>query len=341
MKINPKTLEKLREARGLDQQALAERAGVSPRTVLRIEIGESVETRQSTVEGIAKVLRIKDLKVLAQEPESEAVINALVEAMPRKKAIKEEENKEHQKRPFAPDFRRVPFRLYSQTILAYDLVAEKYGIDAKQIVNAAPLLFTLLAEMSLADRLRRAEKTQAAFDAANATLPDYLGGRGWDDTFRAEKQSIGARELFYSRGSEDQVDYFEEEGRNPFSDFLKQLAKELGPDSDAIDPEEIYFDPDGFLNYVPLFESYRKELTCDSPRADYALSRGYVRIGQIPKELLGEGKDVTDKRKKWLEDEDKVPDEEWAEYEERMRPLREATAKIINKSLNEGGVENA
>ena len=306
MKINPKTLQKLRE----DQQALAEGSGVSPRTVLRLENGESRETRRSTVERIAKILRV-DPKALAEEPESEAVMNALVEAMPRKE--------ENEKGPFAPDFRRFPFRLYSQTILAYDLVAEQYGIEAKQIVNAAPLLFTLLAEMSLADRLRRAEETQAAFDATNATLPDYLGGRAWDDTFRAEKQSIGARELFCSRGSEDQVDYFEEEGRNPFADFLKQLAKELGPDNDAIDPEEVHFDPDGFLNYVPLFEKFRKSLTGGSARADYALSKGKVRIADISEELRGEDEDITAERVKRLEAE--VSDEEWDEQEKFMDSL--------------------
>ena len=37
--------------------------------------------------------------------------------------------------------------------------------------------------------------------------------------------------------------YYEEE-RNPFSDFLTQLAEELGSDNDAIDPEEIHFDPE-------------------------------------------------------------------------------------------------
>ena len=111
-------------------------------------------------------------------------------------------------------------------------------------------------------------------------------------------------------------DYFE---RNPFSDFLKQLAKDLGRDNDAINPKEVFFDPDGFLNCASLFEKYRKSLTGGSARADYALSHGYTRIRQIPKELRGEDGDVTSERVKWLED--KVPDEDWSEYEQWINSL--------------------
>ena len=134
--------------------------------------------------------------------------------------------------------------------------------------------------------------------------------------------------------------YFFEEARNPFNDFLIEQAKSLGPDNDAIDPEEIsnYGNFDDLPSYY-LFESYRKSLTGGSSRADYALSRGYTRIGQIPKELRGEDESVTAERVEWLES--KVPDEDWDEYEKRMRPLREATAKIINKSLSEGGKADA
>ena len=318
MQINHVTLKKLRKERGYSQEELAGAAKVSKRTIAEIESGKkTVGTRGSTVKLLAAALRVEP-EVLGQEPESEVV-------------------KEVEFRKSGLRFARLPLK--SETILAYDLVAEQYGVDMTQIIHAAPLLFTLLAEMSLTERLRRAEKTQAAFDAANETLPDYLGGRGWDDTFWAEKQSIGARELFYSRGSEDRVDYFQED-RNPFSDFLIQLVgNELGSDNDAINPEEVHFYPDGFWNYVSLFETYRKNLAGGSGRADYALSHGYTRIGQIPEELRGEEKEVVSKRVKWLEA--KVPDEDWDEYEDRMRPIRMRVAEMINESLSEGDTEDA
>ena len=316
MQINHETLKKLRNQKGYSQEGLAKEAKVSKRTIAEIESGNKTEgTRGSIVKKLAEALRVEP-EVLGNEPESEEVREVEI----RKYGL-----------------RLVNLPLKDETILSYDLIKEHYGVDIGQIVNAAPLLFTLLAEMSLAERLRRAEETQAAFDGANATLPDYLGGRGWDDTFRGEKQSIDARELFYSRGSEDQVDYFEEEGRNPFSDFLIRLAKELG-DNDAIDPEEVHFDPDGFLNHVPLFESYRKKLTGGSARADYALSRGKVRIADISEELRGEDEDITAERVRRLEVE--VSDEEWTEHEERMRPIRMRVAEMINESLSKGDTEN-
>ena len=305
MKINPKTLEKLREIRGLDQQALAERAGVSSRTILRIEIGESGETRRSTVEQIAKALRVKDVKVLAQEPESEAVKEAVSEALK-----KPEEEGEPRRNPLFPFFQQVKLRFNSETILAYGLVAEQYGVETRQIIKTAPLLFTLLAEMSLAARRRRLEDMEAAFEH----FPKHLIPRSWLD-LDAERASIGQRDIFTRHIHEHELNksYYNEEFRNPFNDFLIEQAKSL-PDNDAIDPEEIEnlgnFDD---LPSFSIFESYRKNLTGDSARADYALSHGYTRISKIPKELHGEDEDVTSERVKWLES--KVPDEDWSEYE--------------------------
>ena len=187
MKINPKTLEKLRETRGLDQQALAERAGVSSRTILRIEIGESGETRRSTVEQIAKALRIKDVKVLGQEPESEVVKEAVREAL--KKSEKEGEPRRN---PLFPFFQQVKLRFNSETIIAYDLVEEQYGVDMQKIINAAPLLFTLLAEMSLAERRCRLKEAEAALE----NFPNHLIARHWSALMQKEHLSASA---IYSR----------------------------------------------------------------------------------------------------------------------------------------------
>ena len=130
-------------------------------------------------------------------------------------------------------------------------------------------------------------------------------------------------------------DYFYEEARNPFNDFLIEQAKNLGPDNDAIDPEE--FSNYGNFDDLPsfnLFESYRKNLTGGSRRADYALTPGHVLISQIPKELRGEDEDVTSRRVEWLEAQ--VTDEDWAEYEaERIR-----IAQLLNEVSSKGGKED-
>ena len=294
MQINSETLKKLRNKNGLSQQALADASGVSKKTIARIESGKGGETRGSTVQELAKTLRVKP-EVLAEEPESEAV--------------REQEFQKFGLRP-------IKLVLDGETILAYGLVAEQYGVETRQIIKAAPLLFTLLAEMSLTDRRRRLEDMQAAFEH----FPKHLIRRSWLD-LDAERASIGQRDIFTRHIHEHELNesYYNEEVRNPFNDFLIEQAKSL-PDNDAIDPEEIEnlgnFDD---LPSFSIFESYRKSLTGGSARADHAFSHGYVRISQIPKELRCEDEDVTSERVKWLES--KVPDEDWAEYEQWINSL--------------------
>ena len=133
MKIQPETLRKLRKGKGLSQQALADEARVDKKTIARIEGGKGGETRGSTVKLIAKTLRV-DPEVLAQEPESEAVREADLRKL---------------------GYRTVRLSFLGETVLAYDLVKDRYGVDMRQLIDAAPMLFTLLAEMSLADRRRR------------------------------------------------------------------------------------------------------------------------------------------------------------------------------------------
>lgn len=298
MQINHNTLKKLRKELDYSQEELAGASEVSKRTIAEIESGKkTVGTRGSTVKLLAKALRVEP-EVLGQEPESEAV-------------------REVEIRKYGLRFASLPLK--DETILSYDLVKENYGVDMGQIVNAAPMLFTLLAEASLAERRRRFKEAEEAIDAFNRVRPKHLAWRSaWEGGY--EEASIAERDLFARSIDWMEADesYYAEE-RNPFSDFLKQLAKELGPENDAIDPDEIHFDPDPPFNHVPLFESYRRNITGNSGRARYALSRGYVRINQIPEELRGEDKEAASKRKKWLEA--KVPDEDWDEYKNWLDSL--------------------
>lgn len=330
MRINSETLKIFRKKRGFSQEALAEASGVAKKTIARIETGKGGETRPSTVQLLAKVLGLKDIQVLAQEPESEAV--------------RDEELQKH-------DFLRpIKLILNGETSLACDLAAERYGIESYRIFNAAPMLFTLLAEMSLADRRRRASQIYETLE----TFPEHfinVGTRQLDE----EHSSIAERDVFaygiahekgYMRTFPNDY-YFFEEGRNPFEDFLKRLAKDLGPENDAIDPEEVHLDPERLWDYVPLFDAHRKNLTGGSDRADYALSRGYVRIAQIPEGLRykdDEDKDVAADRMKWLEA--KVPDEVWAEEKrdlgemEIVRSLKRSDLKGLEKRFSSSEGEN-
>ena len=298
MKIIPETLKHWRKKRGFSQQKLAETAGIDQKTVARIEVGKGGEARGDTVKRIANALRIKP-ETLGREPDSETTNEA-------------------ESRKFGLGVFNRRLRLDGEVLISYDLVEEHYGVGMQKLIDVAPMLFTLLAEMSLNVRRRRAEEAEEAIDAFNRIRPEHMGGRSWDDYH--EKISIAKRDLFARSIDWMEVNqfYYEEE-RNPFSDFLTQLAEELGSDNDAIDPEEIHFDPDTFFDHVPLFKSYRKTLTGESSRAHFALTRGYVRLGQIQEELRGEEEDVTSERVKCLEA--KVPDEDWNEYKNWLDSL--------------------
>ncbi len=313
MKILPETLRKLRKRNGLSQQGLADKARIDKKTVARIEGGKGGEPRGSTVKEIASALDVEP-QVLAQEPESEAV--------------READLRKHGLRMV-----RLPF--YGETILAYDLVSDRYGVDMRQIIDAAPMLFTLLAEMSLADRRRCLEEAEKALDAFNQALPEHLTGCAW--SYSDDEKSIAERDLFCRLENDEWNSSYQ--GRNPFSDFLIQLAKGLGPDNDAINHEDICnlgnFDD---LPSFSLFKAFLKNLTGGSSRADYALSCGYVRLGQIPKQLRGEDEEderVVSERVKWLEAQ--VPDDDWAEW----ASIDISSFLITKESPSEGGTEDA
>ena len=298
MKIIPETLKHWRKKRGFSQQKLAEEANIDQKTVARIEVGKGGEARGDTVKRIANALRIKP-ETLGREPDSETTNEA-------------------ESRKFGLGVFNRRLRLDGEVLISYDLVEEHYGVGMQKLIDVAPMLFTLLAEMSLNVRRRRAEEAEEAIDAFNRIRPEHMEGRSWDDYH--EKISIAKRDLFARSIDWMEVNqfYYEEE-RNPFSDFLTQLVEELGSDNDAIDPEEIHFDPDTFFDHVPLFKLYRKTLTGESSRAHFALTRGYVRLGQIQEELRSEEEDVTSERVKCLEA--KVPDEDWNEYKNWLDSL--------------------
>ena len=58
----------------------------------------------------------------------------------------------------APEPRRIQIgaEIAPKAKLAYDLIKRRYGVSATEIINMAPLFFTLLAELSLARRTREA-----------------------------------------------------------------------------------------------------------------------------------------------------------------------------------------
>ena len=312
MQINPETLKKLRNIRGFSQQTLANASRVAKKTIARMESGKG-EPRGETVKLIAKALRV-EADVLAQEPDSEIVRD------------------EEFRLSGAP---RVSAQVDAETVLAYDLVCDRYDVGMHLILEGAPIFFALLAEMSLADRRRRVEDMKAS-------MPEHLFLKSQEDPVVIEEDSIARRDLFAEHIYSGNWPFYNTKGEmwsNPFCDFLSRRAKDVDPHGDLFDHEHLRwgFAEDGITKSDPynyVFRTYLKNFTGGSDRAGHALSRGYVGIDQVPRELRGDDEEIIPERVKWLEE--KVPDEDWEEYERWRWPER-----FSQESPVEGVPENA
>jgi hypothetical protein len=56
----------------------------------------------------------------------------------------------------------------------YELVAERYDIPMRALLEIAPLYFILLAELSLKKRRQRLEDADKAFEGYIELLPEHL-----------------------------------------------------------------------------------------------------------------------------------------------------------------------
>ena len=298
MRIHPETLKRLRKAQGWSQLELADKAKIEKKTIGRLESANGGEARESTARLLASALKLGNPRILALGPESEAVRD------------------EVSRINFDSGGSGPRIHLDSETALAYDLVEEHYGVEMHRLIEEAPMLFTLLAEASLAERRRRVEEARAVLEEFNRALPEHLADSEW--AYKEEEESIGRRDLFRHPGNlewdDPRWEAYRESG-NPFSNFLKRLAENLEADNGALDPADVEFDPDISCR-GHLFPELRAPITGGSRRAEWALSHGHARLGQIPKRLRGEGEEIARERVKWLEAQ--ITDDEWAVCEEMM-----------------------
>ena len=226
MRIHPETLKKLRKAQGWSQQELADKAKIEKKTIGRLESVNGGEARETTARQITGALRVGNPRILAQYPESEAVRDVVTRIN------------------VDSGFSGTRVHLDSETALAYDLVEEQYGVDMHRLIEEAPMLFSLLAEASLAERRSRFEEAKSALEEFNRSLPEHLAESAW--AYREEEESIERRDLFRHPGDlewdDPRWEKYRENG-NPFANFLKGLGKNLEAGNGALDPADVEFDP--------------------------------------------------------------------------------------------------
>lgn len=291
--LDPQRLRALRKGKRMSRRKLAERSKVSERQIARIESSET-RVRGTTLVRLAKALD-ENLETLVGDGRVDP-------------------------KPSAAPSTQLGFKASPQLRLAYDLVSHRYGPSRREIIELAPLLFTLLAEGSLAWRRQCLEEVREAMERLSDLgeksqlyfakyLPHAEEGRD------LEEDSIGKNDLLGDT-MRDETQYtswlsvFTDDhyAVTPFADYLRKLGKDLKI-SGKVDffPETSLHVAVGESDEIWGADPYQvcrdelNEITGGSESACSALAYGDVLLSNIPKELMTP--DAKEKRVDWLEKE--------------------------------------
>ena len=270
---------------------MAKRSGVTERTIQRLEneSQKSRKTHEHTLNMLAKALGVEPGVLTAELPLPQSSNGP------------------------ASDTERVQVgaQIAPKARLAYDLIKRRYGVSATEIINMAPLFFTLLAERSLAWRRKKLQEAEEAIDRLNEVEKDtvhmdfYEVVTPWGELYSIEDNSIKKADIFGENLLGDHVlagfDPFDPSTDNPFASYLRKLAKDLdNPSIVNLDEHDLF---SGTLRKFPRFKILEDEIdriANNSAEAKMALSTGYLRLSDIPNELMAE--EMGEKRAKWIED---------------------------------------
>ena len=287
MPIDPIRLKELRKRRRLSRAQLADRSRISQRQIARLESegGAGGTARDRTVNELAKALSVEPGVLTGEMP------------MPVAGAA-----------PYREDgkLRQVSALLRPEVSVAYTLIKKRYGIGLTTLVNAAPLMFVLLAEGSFAWRREKLKEVEEAADRLHALGFGHLSFANavWrtEEGAWGEQESIDNRDLFGEAVSEEAFDLgYNLSTNNPFADYLRDLAAKID-EPDIIRLWDFIYDQ-GTLKKFPEFaicEGDLERFTGGSKRLSAALRLGWLRVDHMPEELLAD--DATDKRREWLEE---------------------------------------
>ena len=291
-RIHGATLRLLRRFRHLSVGELAQKSKVSKRHIGRLEAKAGASSvRAVTLKRLAASLEVETSKLCA--PADRPRLNHdLPRAIP------------------------VNVEIPPQVALAYDLVSARYGATMVEILCLAPMLFTLLAEASLAWRrtgVERIAELVEEFNEACAPKDYVLYGANQEESWEGiwyELESIEQRDLIgkQRRGyihdlNRDSSDT----DRNPFLAYLRHLAQEVDAhgvvDLSKAKAESGFHLFPGWRAFQGGYEICARELariTGGSNEALLALQYGDVRLRDVPEAL---GSDETaEQRIAWLEE---------------------------------------
>jgi hypothetical protein len=222
-------------------------------------------------------------------------------------------------------YRRIAVWLGEDVRLNYRWVTHHYGVSVMDLINAAPWMFALLAEMSLADRRRQLEAANTAFEDAMRFLPKHLShgavARGdFDHAYGDENDSLADRDVFgrIVLETDHGADPFDPSATNPFFEFIRKIASDVG--SAEVDFEDLEISHNGMPRW-PVFQNWLHELTGGDRWARFAVENVKGVVDDMPSSL--KGAENTAERVRWLVD--KIPAEMRAEEEERCA---KAAAKL-------------
>ena len=311
MKIDPDCLHSLRQKKGLTRPQLATRSGVTVRTIQRLENEPKrcKKTHEHTLNNLAKALGVEPGVLTGELPPPQSDM----EPAP------------------GPERVQIGAKIAPKARLAYELIKCRYGVSATEIINMAPLFFTLLAEGSLAWRREKLEEADEVISGLWEIDGFWRGSVGSGETVMgegmvAEEESIGKADLFGEHLFSDDfhwMDYaIDPSTDNPFASYLRKLTKDLESPG-FVDVEDGDLDAGSSLKF-PVYDICREVLdriVNGSVDAKMALETGYVRISEIPEKLMAE--DAREERAQWLKDKlpgilKKMSDKDRKEFGEYM-----------------------
>lgn len=281
MRIVPEILKEIRTTNGLTAQQLANKVRMDLRSIQRLESSKSSQktTHEATVIKISKALGVECGVLTGELPIPK------MERNPQKIGNK----------------RQLSAYIDQQSYNAFSLASSHYGVNVSDIVEMAPLFFTLLAEGSLEFRRQKIreldERIASVREMADGHLSFAVPHRAENGSVD-EHDSIAEGDIFGKKVSEDAWDLgYQQESENPFIQYLINFASKLDANSIVSIDENAYGSDFPEVGYRVCFDRAKLIADGDDELAE-AIAEGWIDLGALPKEMRKP--DTKKQRVQWL-----------------------------------------